>query len=111
LKRKHIILALVSVLIASLILIPTVLAEPTNETVEQNITADDDDWYNAEWGGDTGGEEYTAPTINNGTDGDGGGFFDGLCNMSICGTSLIFGICVPVNYYLQKVKRKEDKDG
>ena len=106
-KNLRMVLVLLSVLIASLIIIPTVMGEPmnqTNETADENITADDNDWYEAEWGGDTGGEEYTAPTINNGTRSDEGGFFDSLCSTSLCSTSAIFGICIPA-HYIQKRKK------
>jgi len=49
-KNLRMVLVLLSVLIASLIIIPTVMGEPmnqTNETADENITADDNDWYEA----------------------------------------------------------------
>lgn len=87
------------VAIIFLLLLPIVTADPTNET-------EDSDWYDSQWGGDTGDEEYTDPVANGTRGEDDKGFFDDLCGSGLCGSIFIFGICVPT-YYLQKRKEKE----
>jgi len=108
-KSKILIWATVvaSVFIISVMLLPAVLADPTNETADVNITDDDDDWYDSQWGGDTGNDEYTEPIVDNGTRSE-PGFFDDICGSTFCTTSFLGAVCIPT-YYIQRKKKKESK--
>ena len=95
------------VFLFTLTIIPSnfnVLADPTNETVNDTTNETIDDvWFDTHWGGDTGEEYYKEPVPVVVDD-------EPEPTPSICGTSMIvLGVCVPAAGIQYLKKRREPK--
>ena len=82
-------------IILVMILSYTVVADPTNETIE-------DTWFDTHWGGDTGEEYYKEPEPEVPEEPEPA---PGLCGTS----AIVIGICVPAASIQYLKKRREPK--